>query len=158
MRIHGFPPIAYKTSRILILGSMPGPDSLEKHEYYGNAQNAFWKILERFYKRKLLNYADKIRLLHDAGIALWDVLKTCARDGASDSSIRGAQLNDIPAFLKKYARIQKVLLNGSFAMQNWERHFSDVHLPYHRMPSTSPANAIMNLDQKFEIWARNLAR
>ena len=33
-RIEGFPPIADERSKVLVLGSMPSPRSLEKSEYY----------------------------------------------------------------------------------------------------------------------------
>ena len=40
-----FLPISNHDAEILILGSLPGEKSLELQEYYGHAQNKFWKII-----------------------------------------------------------------------------------------------------------------
>ena len=45
MRIESFEPVVSTHAKILILGTMPSVLSLEKQEYYGNPQNAFWRIL-----------------------------------------------------------------------------------------------------------------
>ncbi len=42
---HCFEPIADRNAEILILGSMPGRESLEARQYYTNRRNAFWKIM-----------------------------------------------------------------------------------------------------------------
>ena len=41
----GFPPILGPDPRVLVLGTLPSRKSLEKQEYYGHPQNAFWKIM-----------------------------------------------------------------------------------------------------------------
>ncbi len=43
--IHGFAPIADLTASILILGSMPGEESLRAGQYYAYRHNAFWKVM-----------------------------------------------------------------------------------------------------------------
>jgi TDG/mug DNA glycosylase family protein len=45
MRSFGFPPVSSPSSRVLVLGSLPGRLSLERGEYYANPQNAFWTIV-----------------------------------------------------------------------------------------------------------------
>ena len=42
------PPIVDNNTRVLIVGSMPGQQSLEKKQYYGNPRNHFWSIMTRF--------------------------------------------------------------------------------------------------------------
>ena len=44
-KIESFAPIIDNNTKILILGSIPGKQSLEKQEYYANPRNTFWKIL-----------------------------------------------------------------------------------------------------------------
>ena len=45
----GFLPVHGESVEVLILGSFPSRQSLEKKEYYGNPQNHFWHIIEALY-------------------------------------------------------------------------------------------------------------
>lgn len=45
LRLHGFPPVVDGNCRLLILGSMPSVQSLERAQYYGNPRNHFWPML-----------------------------------------------------------------------------------------------------------------
>ena len=59
----GFPPIADERATVLILGTMPGEESLKKNEYYGNPRNAFWKIIARLFEFKhAAIYEERIRI------------------------------------------------------------------------------------------------
>lgn len=41
-RIQSLQPIIDENSEILILGTMPGKESLESEEYYASPNNSFW--------------------------------------------------------------------------------------------------------------------
>src|SRR5262249_21924579 len=77
-------------------------------------------------QRALLEQGPVLRAssaLRDAGIALWDVLHTCERDGSLDSSIaRGTMAtNDFRALLAAYPGIGAVFFNGAKAEQIYRR-------------------------------------
>jgi G:T/U-mismatch repair DNA glycosylase len=45
----GFRPAASRESDVLILGTLPGPKSLELQQYYARKGNAFWPIMDRLF-------------------------------------------------------------------------------------------------------------
>jgi len=121
MRVESFPAIANNESKILIVGTMPGNESLVKKEYYAYQNNHFWDILFRILKNDfdffsfvqgVLPYEEKIKLLYENKIALWDTLKYCDRKGNLDKDIRNEIKNDFEPFLKKHTGIAKILFNG----------------------------------------------
>lgn len=156
--IYSFDPIAAEDAEILILGSMPGQASLDAGQYYAHPRNAFWPIMAKLLGFDAsLSYAGKIQALQAAKIALWDVLRCCARQGSADARIESERLaaNDLPRFLGTHLRIKRVFFNGSMAESCYKRHVQpqiDRDLAYLRLPSTSPAHASMPFADKLEAW------
>jgi TDG/mug DNA glycosylase family protein len=161
-RIAGFAPLVGDAPRILLLGSMPSVASLEQQQYYGKPQNAFWKIMgELFSAGPELPYSDRVNALTARGIAVWDVLASCVRPGSLDSAIdmRTAEVNDFVGFLSTHAMISHVFFNGRKAEDVYQRPvLTDVGpirpaMVYTGLPSTSPAMAAMNFEQKLTRWS-----
>ena len=153
----GFPPVVAPGARLLILGSMPGEASLSAGQYYAHPRNAFWPIMGALFGAEPgLVYPDRLRVLTGAGVALWDVLRSCARRGSLDSAIRDEEANDLAAFLAEHAEIASVLFNGAKAEQAFLRHvLPGLDRPppaLLRLPSTSPAHAGMSPARKLEAW------
>src|SRR5262249_16889397 len=120
-------------------------------------RNLFWRITgELLGFDAEAEYAAGTSALRDAGIALWDVLHTCERDGSLDSSIaRGTMAtNDFRALLAAYPGIGAVFFNGAKAEQIYRRKvaLTPVGVAYRRLPSTSPANAAIPYDVKLREW------
>jgi len=164
MRIHSFGPISNPASRLLILGSMPGKASLRAGQYYAHPQNAFWKMLgELLGFDQATPYEARIACLRERGIALWDVLRSCVRETSLDSDIDEASIivNPFEQFLEVHPAIQTICFNGAKAEASWRRHVLPKLLParpiaYHRLPSTSPANASIRYADKIDAWKRAL--
>lgn len=151
-----FNPIVDKDCKLIILGSMPGKESLRKQQYYGFIRNQFWKILSEIFDEELNNnYEDKTKFLLNHNIALWDVLKSCEREGSLDSNIKDEEANDFKSFFMKYPRIEYVLFNGTKAMQSFKKNIGFDTYPhlkeYILLPSTSPAHT-MKFDRKLDEW------
>jgi len=163
--VRSFAPIAGAEARVLILGSMPGKASLTAGQYYAHAQNLFWCILgEITGAAPSLPYASRVRALKSSGIALWDVLESCAREGSLDSAIDDATIraNDFAAFYRAHPRIEQVFFNGAKAEACYRKHVlpllaDDLGSPsYRRLPSTSPANASMSREDRHRVWKQAL--
>ena len=152
--IHSFQPIFDENSRVLILGTMASPASLCAGMYYAHPQNAFWRILSELTGDVLprSNEAKRAFLLH-YGVALWDTLLACEREGAQDSNIRSEIPNDVQSLLARCPKISAVFLNGAAAYGYYKKYqVPNIPLPFYRLPSTSPANARGGFAAKLEAW------
>jgi TDG/mug DNA glycosylase family protein len=159
----GLAPIPGVHPYVLILGSYPSEQSLQRQQYYGNPRNQFWKIMGMVFSFRSdfseLPYQERLNSLTTHGIAIWDVLESCSREGSSDSSIGDAIANDIRHFLADHPSIRCIALNGKTGAGHWfKRYFPDLMDDKNRqltilpLPSTSPAYAGMSLEEKADIW------
>jgi len=97
--IFSFPPVSDSNSAVLILGSMPGKESLKQNCYYAHTQNAFWKIMgELVGAHPYMPYGERLLRLTGARLALWDVLASCVRESSLDTDIRREKANNFAAF------------------------------------------------------------
>jgi hypoxanthine-DNA glycosylase len=158
--IRGFPPIERRGARVLLLGSMPGDASLAAGQYYAHPRNQFWPILGAIcgFDPKA-SYTRRKAALTVAGIALWDVIGSCVRQGSLDSAIDDESIvvNDFADFLLTHTRIARVCFNGRKAESAWRRHVQAQLQPARQpecqlLPSTSPAHAGMSYLHKLRIW------
>ncbi|MFO1409797.1 MAG: DNA-deoxyinosine glycosylase [Steroidobacteraceae bacterium] len=163
----GFPPVARRDARLLILGSMPGAASLAAGEYYAHPRNAFWTIVGGLGGAAAdARYARRTAALRATRIALWDVIASCRRRGSLDAAIeRGSvRVNDFAGFLARHPRIACVAFNGGTAEALFRRHVlprlaaagTARPLRLLRLPSTSPAHAGLTLARKRAAWHRAL--
>jgi hypoxanthine-DNA glycosylase len=141
---------------------MPGIRSLELNQYYGHPRNLFWALMgEICGASPELDYPNRIQALQQAGIALWDVLQHCEREGSLDAEIvTSSEIpNDIPGLLSQHPGIQAVVFNGRKAEQVFRKYiiprltsFQIENLALLPLPSTSPANASIPRNVKLESW------
>ena len=146
-----FPYSADANARILVLGSMPGAESLRQRQYYAFKHNVFWRIMGEVYGFSPdLPYLERLAELRRHGVALWDVLAACERPGSLDSDIRAARPNDIAGLVKKLPKLENILCNGGAARNYLRRFFPE--LDARQLPSTSPAAARLSYADKLGAW------
>ena len=156
--IASFPPFVNAETETLILGTMPGKASLAKQEYYAHKQNQFWKIIFTVFSNGKVPeiFAEKVTLLKQNKIGLWDVLANCERKGSLDIHIKNHTENDIPALLKKFPKIKKIIFNGKESHRYFMKKFGNINgVILYVMPSTSPAHTI-KFEEKFKVWRGTL--
>ena len=158
----GFAPILGPGARVLILGTLPSQQSLQKNQYYGHPQNAFWRIMGGLIGAGPdLPYLERVNRLIDSGIAVWDVLAASVRPGSMDSAIdpKTASVNDFRALCREQPDIRMVCFNGKAAAGLFDRlvpehtRNSFREAKFVTMPSTSPAYAAMSFADKLKIWS-----
>ncbi|MBW6409560.1 DNA-deoxyinosine glycosylase [Clostridium weizhouense] len=152
--IKSFPYLIDKNSKILILGSMPGVESLNRQQYYAHPRNVFWRILYTLFNEDYNeDYEYKKSFLKRHNIGLWDVLHTCERKGSLDSDIKFEEINDFNALFKEFPNIEHVFFNGSKAYDSFKKKvgFCFEGVSFHKLCSTSPAHAI-SFEKKLEQW------
>ena len=138
---------------MLILGSMPGGESLRWREYYAFPRNAFWRIMAEICGFPPdAPYAARLRGLAARGIALWDVLAACERSGSLDAAIRAPRPNDVPGLLARCPSITRVCCNGQAARRYLRRYFPETAARAVVLPSTSPAAAMFSYAEKLARW------
>ena len=153
----GLPPLIADDSRVLIVGSFPSEMSLVRQEYYGNPQNHFWPVMEALFEiDHSAPYDERTSRLLAQGVAVWDVIAECAREGSGDDRIQHAAANGLAGLLREHPRIRRVAFNGGTAHATARalapELFSLPGVLCERLPSTSPRNARMRLADKVEAW------
>ena len=151
--IHPLQPVFSFSSNVLILGTMPSPKSRETGFYYGHPQNRFWRVMAAVLQRPVpVTIAEKKQMLLTHGIALWDVLYSCTICGADDSTIRFPKVNNIPALLAQTS-VKQIFTTGKKAFTLYEKMvYPQAKIHAICLPSTSPANCRMNLDELIEAY------
>lgn len=155
-RLYSLAPIETAQARLLLLGSMPSAASLTKQQYYGHPRNHFWPLVcAALGEVDPVAYEARAALLLACGIALWDVIGSCLREGSLDKDIKEALPNDIPAFLRQHPFIHTVCFNGTLAKQMHDRHFHRQEgVRYLLLPSSSPVprQIIRTMEDKLPAW------
>ena len=143
---------------MLILGSLPGDESLRLQQYYAHPRNHFWPILSALFDDpRVTDWDAKLSFLERHRIALWDVFGRGERQGSLDGNIRNAVVNDFAAFLERLPMLRLIALNGSKATQIFERNVRNLVKPgidVVALPSTSPvpSRKVLTLADKIERW------
>lgn len=156
MLVSSFLPIIDERSRVLILGSMPGVESLRLQQYYANPRNQFWKILyELFDTQASQVYEDRVAFIKSKKIVVWDVIGNCYREGSLDSNIREEKVNDFSTLFMTYPDIKAVMFNGGKAYatyKKWIGFDTPSNILFQKLSSSSPANT-KRYEEKLREWS-----
>lgn len=151
--VHDIPPLYDAESRVLLLGSLPSPKSREAHFFYGHPRNRFWPVLAAVLGEETPEtIAEKQAMCRRHHIALWDTVAKCDIAGASDTSIRNAEPNDIGRPLRE-SKIERIFATGGKSGELYRKLIEPkTHVPITVLPSTSPANAAWTFERLVEAY------
>ena len=114
-RVSGLNQIVFSDSEILVLGTFPSEESRKTSQYYTSSRNRFWQIINRQFNENkgFCSYNEKIAILRQNHIALWDVIASKQFTGeSSDEGILLPEYNDLRTFLNTHSQIKKIIFNG----------------------------------------------
>jgi hypoxanthine-DNA glycosylase len=138
-----FDPVVDERTRVLVLGSLPGAQSLARQEYYGNKQNRFWMLMSEVIGLALppMDYPSRLQALLANGVGLWDVIAEAAREGSLDSQIRDRADNNLLGLITGLPNLTTIAFNGGTAARLGVKALG-LHAQRYRivlLPSSSPA-------------------
>ena len=151
------PPFINDNSEVLILGSLPSVKSREEGFYYAHPRNRFFLVLATLFNEvEPISIMDRKSFLNKHNIALYDVVYACDIHMSSDSSIKNVTPINIKCLLNAHTRIKIIAVNGGKAKQLFDKYLlkdvpDNIKVAY--LPSTSPANAKMSLDQLVDDYS-----
>lgn len=156
--VTGFKPFFNGDSRVLILGSFPSVKSRASDFYYGNPQNAFWRILSTFFGERVPDSVkDKKDFLTRNNVALWDIVTECEIVASRDDTIKNFKVANLAEVLQNSA-VECILINGGTAYKIFVKHYGASDVPFIKLPSTSPANTRRKDDEWFAALRRAFKR
>lgn len=95
-------------------------------------------------------YPQRLPVLLQHHIGLWDVLHQCERAGALDSNIRKAVNNDFRRVTRVARELKRVCFNGKTAGR-FAAVFADMGYQTLVLPSSSPAYTV-GFEKKLQAW------
>lgn len=154
-RKSAFAPVVAPHTRVLILGSLPGDASLAAGRYYAHPRNMFWRLAGAVIGREdlpELPYDARLGVLLGARIGLWDTIASARRTGSLDTAIRAVEAAPLRSLVTSLPALRAIAFNGAKSAQVGRRALSGTALALVELPSSSPANAAVSLDEKRRRW------
>jgi len=149
-----FGPVADARTRLLVLGSLPGEESLQRAQYYANPRNHFWRLMSDVTGNDLvsLGYQDRLDRLLRARVGLWDSVGSATRTGSLDGNIRLHSANALQTLAENLPELRAIAFNGGTAARIGMKELGEdppwTLLP---LPSSSPAYTL-SYERKREAW------
>jgi double-stranded uracil-DNA glycosylase len=154
VRKSSFGAVADAHTRLLVLGSLPGEESLRLGQYYGHPRNQFWRLMGAVLGQELeaLPYLERLEALQATGVGLWDVVRSAARKGSLDTHIREHEPNALEALVAELPELRAVAFNGGTALRLGRGLLDGVAgVKIVGLPSSSPAHTLA-FERKLQAW------
>ncbi|MGK2908405.1 MAG: DNA-deoxyinosine glycosylase [Sphingobium sp.] len=150
----GLSAIAALDTRLLILGSLPGDKSLAQSQYYAHPRNNFWDLIGTVIAVpiKTRPYPERLTVLREHKIGLWDVIANAERKGSLDAAMRNVAANPLAEFVASLPDLRAIGFNGRTAFALGIIALGTIKgVSLIPLPSSSPAHAV-GLERKLAEW------
>lgn len=151
-----FPPVVDAGIRLLVLGSLPGEESLARGQYYANPRNHFWRLIGAVAGLELVSlpYEARLRALIEARIGLWDTIGSATRRGSLDGALRDQRANDLADLAGRLPELRAVGFNGGKSASLGVAQLAGrPDLALIPLPSSSPAYT-RPFEEKLAEWMK----
>lgn len=149
-----FAPVVDPHVRVLVLGSLPGEESLARAQYYANPRNQFWRLMSGVIAVDLLplSYEARLEALLAGRVGLWDSVASATRSGSLDSAIKAHTANSLSALAASLPEIQAIAFNGGTSARIGQKELGpEGAFERVQLPSSSPA-CTLPFERKLEAW------
>lgn len=149
-----FAAVADNRTRLLVLGSLPGEQSLAKAQYYANPRNQFWGLMSEVLGVDLvrLDYERRLNRLLEGHVGLWDSVGSAIRPGSLDGNIRLQNANALRGLAESLPDLRAVAFNGGTSARIGIKALGkEPRWPLLTLPSSSPAFTLA-FERKREAW------
>lgn len=138
-KIHPFPRIFDKHSKVLIVGLFPSKDSQQGKFYYNHSRNRFWKIMGQIFGKKncRVTIKNKRKFALDKHIAFCDIIKI------NSDKIDDIEPNNFYDILQ-VAQIKQIFVIGNKASRLVKRYYP--RLEFKKLISSSNLTYIRGYD------------
>jgi len=102
------------------------------------------------------NLDQKLWLLKECKMGLWDMVRECSRENSLDSSLENEEVNDIAGLLELHPSITKLAFTGKKAEALFKTHFAYLEIETVYLPSPSSAYAAMKFEDKVTTYKKQL--
>jgi len=154
MRKSSFAPVTDARTRLLVLGSLPGEQSLAAQRYYANPRNQFWRLIGAVIDVDLvpLPYDERLATLLRHRVGLWDVVGSALRPGSLDGAIRAHEANPLAELAAGLPELRAIAFNGGTSARLGVKELgADAPFALVPLPSSSPALTLA-FEAKLERW------
>lgn len=149
-----FAAVTDRSTRLLVLGSLPGEVSLRAARYYAHPQNQFWRLMGAVIGEALAAapYETRLGLLGSHGVGLWDVVRSARRFGSLDAAIRDHQPNALAELAATLPALGAIAFNGATAAALGRKALgADAPWDLIALPSSSAAHT-KRFEAKLARW------
>jgi hypoxanthine-DNA glycosylase len=149
-----FGPVVNQGVRVLLLGSLPGEQSLAEARYYAHPRNQFWRLIGAVIDVDLtaLPYELRLKRLLQARVGLWDTVGSATRPGSLDGNIRLHTANPLRELAESLPRLRAIGFNGGTSARIGLKALGeDVRWAFLPLPSSSPAYTLA-FEAKRDAW------